>query len=70
MRKIGNAMDGNASNAFQRLLQLIAIFLVIVFWSMILHKGSVDILALAQKHSGDEFWVALAKYLLRNIGGG
>ena len=54
----------------QRWLQILAVFCAIVIWAMILHKGSADISALAQKHSGGEFWVALAKYYLRNIGGG
>lgn len=54
----------------QRWLQILAVFCAIVIWAMILHKGSADISALAQKYSGGEFWVALAKYFLRNIGGG
>ncbi len=63
-------MQNYAENAVKRLLQILAVLGMIVIWSMILHKGSADILALAQKHSADEFWVALAKYFLRNIGGG
>jgi len=59
-----------SSNAMKRWLQILAVFCAIVIWAMILHKGSADISALAQKHSGGEFWVALAKYYLRNIGGG
>lgn len=38
--------------------------------SMILHKGYVDVSALAQQHSGEKFWLALARYFLRNIAGG
>jgi len=63
-------MPQSGSNAMQRWLQILAVFCAIVIWAMILHKGSADISALAQKHSGVEFWVALAKYYLRNIGGG
>ena len=63
-------MQIDAENAVKRLLQILAVFGVIVIWSMILHKASVDISALAQKHSDGEFWVALAKYFLRNLGGG
>jgi hypothetical protein len=37
---------------------------------MILHKGYVDVSALAQQHSGEKFWLALARYFLRNIAGG
>ena len=54
----------------QRWLQILAVFCAIVIWAMILHKGSADVSALAQKHSGEEFWIALAKYFLRNLGGG
>jgi hypothetical protein len=59
-----------SSNAMQRWLQILAVFCAIAIWAVILHKGSADVSALAQKHSGGEFWIALAKYFLRNIGGG
>jgi len=63
-------MPQSSSNAMQRWLQILAVFCAIVIWAMILHKGSADVSALAQKHSGEEFWIALAKYFLRNLGGG
>jgi hypothetical protein len=63
-------MPQSGSNAMQRWLQILAVFCAIVIWAMILHKGSADVSALAQKHSGEEFWIALAKYFLRNLGGG
>jgi hypothetical protein len=43
---------------------------LILLQSMILHKGYTDVSALAQKHSGGEFWRALARYFITNIGGG
>lgn len=58
------------SDSFSRLLQVVAVSIMVVIWLMILHKASVDVSALALKHPGDEFWVALAKYFLRNLGGG
>jgi hypothetical protein len=58
------------NNAVKKLLQIVAISLMILIWSMILHKATVDISALARKHSDGEFWVALAKYFLSNLGGG
>jgi len=63
-------MPQSSSNAMQRWLQILAVFCAIVIWAMILHKGSAEVSALAQKHSGEEFWIALAKYFLRNLGGG
>ena len=63
-------MDSYTSNAVKRLLQILAVFCIIVIWSMILHKGSADVSALAQKYSGEEFWLALAQYLMRNLAGG
>jgi hypothetical protein len=37
--------------------------------AVIVHKGFVDISALAQQYSGGEFWTRLARYLLANLGG-
>ena len=52
------------------LLQKVAIVVFALMFSTIVHKGYVDISALAYKHSGQEFWVALARYFLGNIAGG
>jgi hypothetical protein len=35
--------------------------------SVIVHKATVDISAIAQKHSGGEFWRALAQYVISNM---
>ncbi len=63
-------MRDGASESFKTFLQVVAVAIVILLMSMILHKGSVDISALAQKHSGGEFWVALVKYFFSNMGAG
>ena len=52
------------------LLQKAAIAVLVVICSIILHKGYVDISALARKHSGEEFWVALTRYFIGNLAGG
>jgi hypothetical protein len=52
------------------LLQYAAISCMIVFWAMLLHKGFLDVSALALKHSGESFWPALLRYFLRNMAGG
>ena len=59
-----------AGNAVKTLLQIVAVLGLALIMAMILHKGSTDIWALAQKHSGSEFWLALARYVLRNLGAG
>ena len=51
-------------------LQKAAVLFLVVMCTMILHKGVVDISGLAAKHSGKEFWVALGRYLIGNLGGG
>lgn len=62
-------MDSSTSSSFKSTLQILAVLCVFVFWSMILHKGYTGISALAQKYSGEEFWLALARYLLQNLAG-
>lgn len=52
------------------LLQALAVLGIVLIWLVIVHKGYVDVSALAQKHSGLEFWRALAVYLIRNLSGG
>ena len=54
----------------QTLLQVVAILGVAVIWAMIAHKGYADISVIAAKHSGGDFWRALAVYLIGNIAGG
>lgn len=63
-------MQDGASDSFKTFLQVVAVAIVTVLFAMILHKGSVDISALANKHSGGEFWVALVKYFFSNMGAG
>jgi hypothetical protein len=58
------------SNAFKTLLQYLAVLCAALIVSMVLHKGYTDVSALAQKHSGTKFWVALGQYFIRNLGGG
>jgi hypothetical protein len=63
-------MPGALSGKVQTLLQILAVFGMILIVSMIAHGGYVDISALAHRHSGEQFWSALAQYLLRNLAGG
>ena len=52
------------------LVKVAAVALLVLIQSMILHKGYTDISALARKHSGEQFWTALARYFVGNLAGG
>jgi hypothetical protein len=60
--------DSGAGDKAKTLLQALAIAIIAGMLSMIAHKGYVDISALAQRYSGDEFWKAFGRYLLGNLG--
>ena len=51
-------------------LQIVAALLLIFMMSVIFHKLTMDIMALAQEHSGQDFWRALGRYLIDNLAGG
>jgi hypothetical protein len=51
-------------------LQALAILCLIALLSVVVLKAFADITLLAQKHSGVDFWVALARQVLRNLAGG
>ena len=53
-----------------RISQGLAIFAMAFILGMIVHKGYNDVSALAEKHSGKQFWVALARYCIGNLAGG
>jgi hypothetical protein len=62
--------SGEAGISGRNLLQIVAIFCMILVWAIILHKAHAVVLALAQKHSGVEFWLALARHMMANLAGG
>lgn len=66
----GASLKTNATEAAKSLMQIVAVVLLALLCSIILHKGYTDISALAQKHSGEKFWLALAQYLIGNLAGG
>lgn len=63
-------MNNRTSEAAKTLGQIVAIVCAAVLFSMIVHKGYADVSALARLHSGERFWLALARYLIGNIAGG
>jgi hypothetical protein len=50
-------------------LQALAAFCLVAYFALLGHKGFVDIAALATNYPAD-FWAALGRHLLRNLGGG
>jgi hypothetical protein len=56
--------------SFKTALQVAAILCAAVMVSVIFHKAYMDLDRLAQKYSGVEFWVELAKQVLRNLAAG
>ncbi len=54
---------------FKTALQVLSILCLIGLMAMIFHKGLADLSVVWRQHSGGDFWVALARYLLRNLAG-
>ena len=52
------------------LVQVLAIASLAALFAVIAHKGYADISLIADKHSGSQFWVAVARYLLANLASG
>jgi hypothetical protein len=42
----------------------------LLIYAMIVHKGYNDLSRIADKHSGEEFWVEVARHVLGNLAGG
>jgi len=63
-------MSKGRGDLFKTAMQVLAVLCLVVIFSMVLHKAFHDISRLAQLHSGGDFWVALGRQLLRNLGGG
>ena len=55
---------------FKTALQAVAVLCLVALFAMLLHKAFADVSALAQRHSGSDFWAALARQVLRNLAGG
>lgn len=51
-------------------MQVFAILCLIAYFVLLAYKGTADFSALAQMYPGDEFWPALGRHLIRNLGGG
>jgi hypothetical protein len=63
-------MSKHHDDLFRTALQVLAIVCLVLLFTTIFHKAFADISALARQHSGSDFWAALARQLIRNLGGG
>ena len=63
-------MKDHAAGAGQRILQVLAILLLVAIFAVLLHKGYSDVTALARENGRGEFWPALLRYVFRNLAGG
>jgi len=60
----------NPGELFKTVMQVLAILCLIAIFAVIGHKAVVDLSALAERYPGSDFWPALGRYLLRNLGAG
>jgi len=51
-------------------MQVIGVLGLVLILSVVFHKAIADVAALAERHSGRQFWVELGRYLFRNLAGG
>ena len=62
-------MGSGTGNSIRNMMQLLAIMFLVFMLSVILHKGFADVSLIAGLHSGNEFWIALARHFLANLSG-
>ncbi len=63
-------MSARADALFKSVMQVAAILCLALIFAVIVHKGYNDIAHLAREHSGGDFWLALVRYLFKNLAGG
>lgn len=51
-------------------MQVCAILCLVAYFGLLAYKGRVDISTLAEQYPGSDFWPALGRHLIRNLGGG
>jgi hypothetical protein len=63
-------MHPRLADKLKTAMRVVGIAGIAVIVIAIAYKGAADITALAQKHSGGEFWMALVRYFFKNMAGG
>lgn len=61
--------DARAGEATKTAGQVLAIVLLLGLFAMLAHKAHADLAALAAAHDGGDFWLALLRYVFRNLAG-
>jgi len=59
----------SVSTLLSKAAQMLALFCLLAYFLRLAHKAFIHISALLISHP-DNFWVALGRYFLRNLGGG
>jgi len=54
----------------ERILQVLAILCLVGIFAVLAHKAYSDVTAIARSTGRDDFWLALLRYLFRNLAGG
>jgi hypothetical protein len=54
----------------RRIPQVLAILALAAICLVILHKGYMDVSALAKENARGDFWPALLRYVFKNMAGG
>ena len=62
-------MRNHRDEHFKTAMQIVGILCLMGLFAVIFHKAFVDISLVWQQHSGSDFWVALGRYLFRNLAG-
>ena len=62
--------EARRAASYSGVLQILAILGLAAMIAVIFHKAYLDLGKLAQKYSGVEFWVELAKQVLKNLAAG
>jgi len=62
-------VNSPATESAKTLGQVVAVVCAALLFSMIAHKMYADVSMLARLHSGQEFWLALARRLIANLAG-
>jgi len=58
------------TRSFSKVVQILAITLLFAIFAIIAHKGYHDVSRIWEKHSGEAFWVEMARYAIGNLAGG
>jgi hypothetical protein len=59
-----------ATELIKTAMQILALLCLAAYFSLLFHKAFLDLPTLARQYAGSDFWPALGRHFLRNLGGG